>query len=100
MSAKQNQSTKTQPIDIGLHIDEWVAEPLLSSKRKSHVMSVSSSAIARVIGRAGSNINAIREATNAHIEVEKMTTKREQATRMITIKGTADAIKYENIKNF
>lgn len=84
-----------QLIDVGPHIDEWVAEPALSStsKRKSHVMSVSSSAIARVIGRAGSNINAIREATNAHIEVEKMTTKREQATRMITIKGTAEAIK-------
>lgn len=47
---------------------------------------------ARVIGRAGSNINAIREATNAHIEVEKMTTRREQATRQITIKGTPDSV--------
>lgn len=65
-----------------------------SSRRKcSQVLNVASSAIARVIGRAGSNINAIREATNAHIEVEKMTSKREQPTRMITIKGTQDAVK-------
>jgi len=63
------------------------------TRRRSHALSVCSSAIARVIGRAGSNINAIREATSAHIEVEKMTTRREQASRQITIKGTPEAIK-------
>lgn len=62
-------------------------------RRRSHILNVCSSAIARVIGRAGSNINAIREATNAHIEVEKMTIRKEQTTRQITIKGTPDAIK-------
>lgn len=48
-------------------------------------------AISRVIGRAGSNINAIRAATGAHIEVEKQ--GKSQNDRMITIKGTTDATK-------
>lgn len=65
-----------------------------TTQRRSHILNVCSSVIARVIGRAGSNINAIREATNAHIEVEKMTTRREQSTRQIIIKGTPDSIKY------
>lgn len=41
-------------------------------------------AISRVIGRAGSNINAIRAATGAHIEVDKQT--KGQGERIITIK--------------
>lgn len=72
---------------------EEISNPV-KSRRRSHTLNVCSSAIARVIGRAGSNINAIREATNAHIEVEKMTSRKEQTTRQITIKGTPDAIKY------
>ena len=39
--------------------------------RKSKKVSVPSNAISRVIGRGGSNINAIRELSGAHIEVEK-----------------------------
>lgn len=66
----------------------------LSSKKRVQVLSVSSNSIARVIGRAGANINAIREATNAHIEVEKMAARREQATRQITVKGTPEIVKY------
>ncbi|KAH7729304.1 ankyrin repeat and KH domain-containing protein mask [Aphelenchoides avenae] len=65
----------------------------LSSKKRVQVLSVSSNSIARVIGRAGANINAIREATNAHIEVEKMAARREQATRQITVKGTPEIVK-------
>ncbi|XP_063705994.1 ankyrin repeat and KH domain-containing protein mask-like isoform X2 [Culicoides brevitarsis] len=48
-------------------------------------------AISRVIGRAGSNINAIRAATGAHIEVEKQ--GKVQGDRSITIKGTNEATK-------
>lgn len=52
-------------------------------------------AISRVIGRAGSNINAIRAATGAHIEVEKQ--GKSQNDRMITIKGTNDATKQASV---
>lgn len=64
--------------------------------RKSSVQTVSTSesgvkkvsvplnAISRVIGRGGSNINAIRGATGAHIEVEKQS--KGQGERIITIK--------------
>ncbi|XP_062555858.1 ankyrin repeat and KH domain-containing protein mask-like isoform X3 [Armigeres subalbatus] len=48
-------------------------------------------AISRVIGRAGTNINAIRAATGAHIEVEKQ--GKVQGDRSITIKGSLDATK-------
>lgn len=41
-------------------------------------------AISRVIGRGGSNINAIRAATLTHIEVEKQS--KGQGDRTITIK--------------
>ncbi|XP_022124824.2 ankyrin repeat domain-containing protein 17 isoform X1 [Pieris rapae] len=52
---------------------------------------VASHAISRVIGRAGSNINAIRSATGAHIEVDKQT--KGQGERIITIKGSTEATK-------
>lgn len=52
-------------------------------------------AISRVIGRAGSNINAIRAATGAHIEVEKQ--GKSQNDRMITIKGSTDATKQASV---
>ncbi|CAJ0933075.1 unnamed protein product, partial [Mesorhabditis belari] len=64
------------------------------SRRRATIMSLSSSAIARVIGRGGSNINAIREATQASIEVEKQNPKKEQAERQITIRGTLETVKY------
>ncbi|XP_055381299.1 ankyrin repeat and KH domain-containing protein mask isoform X2 [Condylostylus longicornis] len=50
-------------------------------------------AISRVIGRAGSNINAIRATTGAHIEVEKQNGGKTQVERCITIKGLAEATK-------
>lgn len=55
---------------------------------------MSSNSIARVIGRAGGNINAIREATGAYIEVEKQTGRKEQHDRQITLKGSDAALKY------
>ncbi|XP_045468094.1 ankyrin repeat domain-containing protein 17-like isoform X2 [Harmonia axyridis] len=54
-------------------------------------VSVPLNAISRVIGRGGSNINAIRGSTGAHIEVEKQS--KGQGERIITLKGSADAIK-------
>jgi polyribonucleotide nucleotidyltransferase len=63
------------------------------NRRRSNRLSVSSASIARVIGRGGVNINAIREATGAHIEVEKQQTKKEQMERMITIRGAPEAIR-------
>lgn len=69
--------------------------------RKSSVQTVSESgvkkvsvplnAISRVIGRGGSNINAIRQSTGALIEVEKQ--NKGQGERIITIKGTPDITK-------
>lgn len=47
-------------------------------------------AVSRVIGRAGCNINAIREASGAHIEMDK---QKGQAERTITIKGSAEAMR-------
>ncbi|GAB0092386.1 Ankyrin repeat [Sergentomyia squamirostris] len=52
-------------------------------------IAVPTHAISRVIGRGGSNINAIRAATGAHIEVEKQ--GKSQCDRWITIKGSLDA---------
>lgn len=52
---------------------------------------VPTNAISRVIGRGGSNINAIRSVTGAHIEVEKQ--GKVQSDRTITIKGSLEATK-------
>lgn len=55
-----------------------------NSPYRSKKVSVPPNAISRVIGRGGSNINAIRNATGAHIEVEKQS--KCQGERIITIK--------------
>ena len=57
--------------------------------RRSKKVAVPSTAISRVIGRGGCNINAVREISGAHIEVEKQ--KGQQSDRQILIKGTQDA---------
>ncbi|XP_061191259.1 ankyrin repeat domain-containing protein 17-like isoform X1 [Saccostrea echinata] len=57
---------------------------------KSKKVQVPSSAISRVIGRGGCNINAIREVSGAHIEVEK---QRGSGERVITIRGTVEGTK-------
>lgn len=56
----------------------------MNSPFRSKKVSVPPNAISRVIGRGGSNINAIRVATGAHIEVEKQS--KCQGERIITIK--------------
>ena len=58
--------------------------------RKSKKVSVPANAISRVIGRGGCNINAIRELSGAHIEVEKQTPKG-GTDRTIIIKAPAEA---------
>lgn len=64
------------------------------SRRRSTTLSVCSSVIARVIGRGGANINAIREATGASIEVEKQSAvRRDQHDRQICIRGTQDTVR-------
>ena len=62
----------------------------MNSPFRSKKVSVPPNAISRVIGRGGSNINAIRGATGAHIEVEKQS--KCQGERIITIKYATSAI--------
>ena len=62
--------------------------------KKSKKIIIQSDAVSRVIGRAGYNINAIREASKAHIELDKNARPGLNAT--ITIRGSADAIKLAN----
>lgn len=57
--------------------------------RKAKKVAVPNSAISRVIGRGGCNINTIREVSGAHIEVEKQ--GKSQGDRMISIKGSTEA---------
>ena len=52
--------------------------------RKSKKVPVPSNAVSRVIGRGGSNINAIREISGANIDLDKQTGK--GGERMVTIK--------------
>nr|CDJ80356.1 Ankyrin and K Homology domain containing protein [Haemonchus contortus] len=64
------------------------------SRRRSTTLSVCSTVIARVIGRGGANINAIREATGASIEVEKQSAvRRDQHDRQICIRGTQETVR-------
>jgi hypothetical protein len=68
---------------------------LISGRRPSlQVLNIAANAIPRVIGRAGANVNMIREATGAHVEVEKQSLRKEQAHRKITIKGSPEAVKW------
>ena len=64
---------------------------VLQSSERSKKVSVPANAISRVIGRAGCNINAIREISGAHIEIEKQ--GKGQGDRTVLIKGTAESIR-------
>ena len=55
--------------------------PVTSTRSKKVI--VPSTAISRVIGRGGCNINAIREVSGAHIEVDK---QKGSSDRTVTIK--------------
>ncbi|XP_064416489.1 ankyrin repeat domain-containing protein 17 [Latimeria chalumnae] len=57
--------------------------------RRSKKVSVPSTVISRVIGRGGCNINAIREFTGAHIDIDKQ--KDKTGDRTITIRGGTES---------
>uniref|UniRef100_A0A8D2FCD5 Ankyrin repeat domain-containing protein 17 n=1 Tax=Theropithecus gelada TaxID=9565 RepID=A0A8D2FCD5_THEGE len=57
--------------------------------RRSKKVSVPSTVISRVIGRGGCNINAIREFTGAHIDIDKQ--KDKTGDRIITIRGGTES---------
>lgn len=59
--------------------------------RKSKKVSVPSNLIARIIGRGGCNINAIREETGAHIDINR---HKKGMERTITIRGPNNAIRH------
>ena len=56
--------------------------------RKCQRIAVPAKAISRIIGRAGCNINAIREATGAQVDLDKL---KNSADAVVTIRGNADA---------
>ena len=62
----------------------------MTSGSRTKKVSVPVNAISRVIGRSGCNINAIREASGAHIEIEK---QKGQGDRTVTIRGGMEATK-------
>ena len=82
--ASHHCSPKKQVSPRGGHQEGWK-----EVNRKSKKVTVANSAISRIIGRGGCNINAIREASNAHIEVEKQS--KSQGDRMIIVKGHKDS---------
>ena len=57
-------------------------------KKEFQKMSLGSNYIARVIGRSGCNVNAIRDVTGTHIDIEKP--KKGGGDRTITIRGTPE----------
>lgn len=88
--------SSTSPKQSGKREEGWKevvrkssVQAVSSSESGAKKVSVPLNAISRVIGRGGSNINAIRGATGAHIEVEKQS--KGQGERIITIKGSAEA---------
>ncbi|VDM96170.1 unnamed protein product [Thelazia callipaeda] len=94
-SARSPACGTTRKEETGNNAGAW--RYVDSGRRRSARLSVSSSSIARVIGRAGGNINAIREATGAYIEVEKQTGKKEQHDRQITLKGSDAALRHSGL---
>jgi len=84
------QGSATKP-GLGRKDDGWKEVTRSCTSSRSKKVIVPSSVISRVIGRGGCNINAIREHTGAHIEVEKQQKGALQPERTIQIKGSADA---------
>lgn len=89
VSSSSNSSSSTTITVPGVSTTTTVTstQPEMTCKK----VQVPVNAISRVIGRAGSNINAIRATTGAHIEVEKQ--GKNQSERSITIKGLTEATK-------
>lgn len=102
-SSNNNSIAQKQINSAAFKREEGWKEVSRKSSTQQHTVSdvsvkkinIPTHAISRVIGRAGSNINAIRAATGAHIEVEKQ--GKSQNDRMITIKGSTDATKQASL---
>ncbi|XP_055874641.1 ankyrin repeat and KH domain-containing protein 1-like isoform X1 [Biomphalaria glabrata] len=62
-------------------------------KNMSKKLSVPANVISRLIGKGGCNINAIRDISGAHVEVEK---SKGNSDRTVTIKGYPEAIRQAN----
>ncbi|UMM30233.1 hypothetical protein L5515_012202 [Caenorhabditis briggsae] len=58
---------------------------------KAYEFTVPGKIVSRVIGKSGSNINAVREATLAQIEIDKLCGSKED-DRHITVRGSADVV--------
>ncbi|XP_018421503.1 PREDICTED: ankyrin repeat domain-containing protein 17 isoform X5 [Nanorana parkeri] len=92
-------STKTGPTPLSSpNAKLTIASPKRGQKReegwkevvrRSKKVSVPSTVISRVIGRGGCNINAIREFTGAHIDIDKQ--KDKTGDRIITIRGGTES---------
>lgn len=103
IAATRDAATPSSAVKPAFKREEGWKEVSRKSSAQQHTVSdisikkiiIPTYAISRVIGRAGSNINAIRAATGAHIEVEKQ--GKSQNDRMITIKGTAEATKQASV---
>ncbi|TMS32699.1 hypothetical protein L596_000506 [Steinernema carpocapsae] len=94
----------SQEIEIG-GSDSWkktmieaVMHAVMLKKRfapverdRSKVLILTSSQIGRLIGRSGNNINAIREATNAAIDVQKNSV-RDDGRRTVAVKGSSRTV--------
>lgn len=67
-----------------IHDLSYFTNLCLKLLNRSKKVSVPSTVISRVIGRGGCNINAIREFTGAHIDIDKQ--KDKTGDRIITIR--------------
>ncbi|PVD39592.1 hypothetical protein C0Q70_02227 [Pomacea canaliculata] len=83
-----NLAPKLSPLGTSPRKGQRKDEGWKEVTRKSKKVQVPANAISRVIGRGGCNINAIRETSGAHVEVEK---PKGSGDRFIMIKGSAEA---------
>lgn len=92
LEKSSNRMTSTAPSPRkGQKKDEGWKEVV--RKNVSKKLLVPANVTARLIGKGGCNINAIREISGAHVEVEKA---KGNSDRTVTIKGCPEAIKQAN----
>ena len=90
-STAGSSNTSSNVKENGKRDEGWREVSQVSSRRGKRV-NVQASAISRVIGRAGCNINTVRELSGAYIEVEKQGLG--LADRWVLIRGSPEASKY------
>lgn len=74
---------------------------LFQRNESSWKLTIPAYAASRVIGKGGSNVNAVREATGAIIEINKIQESNKQAERTVLAKGTPEMVRYAmNIINY